>query len=46
LQTIVESAGKNDNYAKEFQKKVRQEEKRLLQLLDEEEVERFVLVAH
>jgi hypothetical protein len=43
---MVESAGKKDNYEKEFQKKVRQEEKRLLQLLDDEEAERFVLVAH
>jgi len=46
LQTAIKSAEKEGNYAKEFERKVRQEEKRLLQLLKDEEATRFVSTAH
>ncbi len=42
----MKSVGKKDNDTKEFEKKVRQEEKRLLQMIVDEEAARFVSAAH
>lgn len=45
LQVAMERAEKKDNFAKEFKKKVREDEKRLLKLLDEEQAKTYVLLS-
>lgn len=43
LEALTQRTEKKDNFAKKFEKEIREEESRLLHLLDEEEKQRYVI---